>query len=488
MSDPPVEKTSPEKTEGSSSGSFRVPLESDKLGDPDFKPCVAQITMERNAVFEDNFLDRRQSARAVIEYCFEDEMQNLVEGRPAVSEEPVVPIRFRRPPPSGPAHDVFGDAMNEIFQKLMMKGQCADFCHWMAYWLTKEQDDANDGFFGNIRYNPDVYVTEGTTETKKAFVDSMWPTAQRILLKSVRNSTILRTKWTGIHVSADQLKGQRPKQEDRFVAYPNSQYMNRTQDPVALLGVFDGHGGHECSQYAASHFWEAWLETRQTSDGDELQNQLKKSLELLDQRLTVRSVKEYWKGGTTAACCAIDKENKTMAFAWLGDSPGYVMNNMEFRKVTREHSPSDPEEARRVEEAGGQLFVIGGELRVNGVLNLTRALGDVPGRPMISNEPEICERPIEQGDYMVFLACDGVSDVLNTADLYNLVGEFVRTFPVEDYSEMARWFCHKSITAGSADNVTVVIGFLRPPQDIWNLMSRSSDDESDEEEEDEDDD
>ena len=195
--------------------------------------------------------------------------------------------------------------------------------------------------------------------------------------------------------------------------------------------MFDGHGGHECSQYAASHFWEAWLETRQTSDGDELQNQLKKSLELLDQRLTVRSVKEYWKGGTTAACCAIDKENKTMAFAWLGDSPGYVMNNMEFRKVTREHSPSDPEEARRVEEAGGQLFVIGGELRVNGVLNLTRALGDVPGRPMISNGPEICERPSEQGDYMVFLACDGVSDVLNTADLYNLVGEYVRTFPVE---------------------------------------------------------
>lgn len=33
------------------------------------------------------------------------------------------------------------------------------------------------------------------------------------------------------------------------------------------------------------------------------------------------------------------------------------------------------EEARRVEEAGGMVVLIQGELRVNGVLNLTRSLG-----------------------------------------------------------------------------------------------------------------
>lgn len=112
------------------------------------------------------------------------------------------------------------------------------------------------------------------------------------------------------------------------------------------------------------------------------------------------------------------------------------MNNLEFRKVTREHSPSDPEEARRVEECGGQLFVIGGELRVNGVLNLTRALGDVQGRPMISNQPETAREVIERGDYLVLLACDGVSDVFDVRKLYAEVEKFVQNHPVRGWCDL----------------------------------------------------
>lgn len=38
--------------------------------------------------------------------------------------------------------------------------------------------------------------------------------------------------------------------------------------------------------------------------------------------------------------------------------------------------------------------------------------------------------------------------------------------------------CRAAIEEGSGDNVTVVIGFLRPPQDLWNLMGGLSSSQS----------
>ncbi|CAO4368111.1 unnamed protein product [Caenorhabditis nigoni] len=497
MSDPPkTNETSSEPATGRSQeptrkgqlgpNYLRIIEEDEEYGHALLEPSEEQIKFERGALFEDLHLDRQRSARSFIEETFEEEMLGPQNGTPSTTESPqsYIPIRYRNPPAAAPVHDVFGDAVHSIFQKLMTRGPPVEYCHWMSYWIAKQIDKDSPVKYHECRFTPDQYVTENTAEAKKAYLDNIWKAAEKNLWMYTYNSPLLRTKWTGIHVSAEQIKGQRHKQEDRFVAYPNSLYMDTSRsDHIGLLGVFDGHGGHECSQYAAGHMWETWIETRASHSEEPLEKQLKTSLDLLDERMTVRSTKECWKGGTTAVCCAIDMNKKELAFAWLGDSPGYIMDNLEVRKVTRDHSPSDPEEGRRVEKAGGQLFVIGGELRVNGVLNLTRALGDVPGRPMISNQAETCQRDIEVGDYLVILACDGISDVFNTSDLYNLVQAYVNENPVKDYNDLAHYICHEAIAHGSADNVTVVIGFLRPPQDLWRMMK--IDDEEDEEEEEE---
>uniref|UniRef100_A0A1I7UJP1 PPM-type phosphatase domain-containing protein n=1 Tax=Caenorhabditis tropicalis TaxID=1561998 RepID=A0A1I7UJP1_9PELO len=462
-----------EGEEESEGNATELPIKSDSCNHR--KPTLEQIKMERDTLFLDLFSDRQRSARAIIEEAFQEEL--LKHGEEPQNQLPTaVPVRFRHPPVAGPIHDVFGDCMHTIFQKLMSRGVSVEYSHWMSYWIALEIDEDIGLSYREIKFDKDVYTTENSTEVKRKFSEKVWPTVEKIIWMSANNCKILEEKWTGIHVSADQMKGQRHKQEDRFVAYPNGQYINRGPDPVSLLAVFDGHGGHECSQYAAAHMWETWQYSRQT-DAD-LCDQLVSALKFLDERMTERNKKEHWKGGTTAVCCAIDMEQKIIAFAWLGDSPGYIMSNLEFRKFTREHSPSDPDEARRVEANGGQLFVIGGELRVNGVLNLTRALGDVAGRPMISNQAESFQKTIDASDYLVLLACDGISDVLNTSDLYNLVQAFVHQYPVEEYNDLARFICNEAISAGSADNVTIVIGFLRSPEDVWRVMRCVSDDEN----------
>lgn len=85
--------------------------------------------------------------------------------------------------------------------------------------------------------------------------------------------------------------------------------------------------------------------------------------------------------------------------------------------MSRDHKPTDPDEYTRIHCAGGYVF----EGRVNGCLNLSRAIGDLeykepkglpPEKQMITANPEIKTIELRSGDQFVILACDGIWDVL----------------------------------------------------------------------------
>ena len=72
-------------------------------------------------------------------------------------------------------------------------------------------------------------------------------------------------------------------------------------------------------------------------------------------------------------------------------------------------------------QAGG--FIAEG--RVNGSLNLSRALGDMeykqsplpPGEQMVTAMPEIRSLDLEPGHEFILLACDGIWDVLTNQEV-----------------------------------------------------------------------
>lgn len=85
--------------------------------------------------------------------------------------------------------------------------------------------------------------------------------------------------------------------------------------------------------------------------------------------------------------------------------------------MSRDHKPTDPTEFARIATAGG--FVYDG--RVNGCLNLSRAIGDLdykrskklrPEDQMITANPEIRSVSLRLADEFVILACDGIWDVM----------------------------------------------------------------------------
>ncbi len=118
--------------------------------------------------------------------------------------------------------------------------------------------------------------------------------------------------------------------------------------------------------------------------------------------------------GCTATVVLITPQEIYCANA--GDSRTVLSKAKKACDLSVDHKPNDREEKRRIEQAGG--FVQ--EDRVNGMLALSRALGDFeyksnnllkPKDQAVTAYPDIKCLPIQSDCEFILLACDGIWDV-----------------------------------------------------------------------------
>jgi protein phosphatase PTC1 len=88
-----------------------------------------------------------------------------------------------------------------------------------------------------------------------------------------------------------------------------------------------------------------------------------------------------------------------------GDARGVLCRAGKAVRLTYDHKGSDKQEAKRITDAGG--FVMSG--RVNGVLAVTRSLGDSSMKEFVVGAPYTTETELCDEDEFLILACDGVS-------------------------------------------------------------------------------
>ena len=90
-----------------------------------------------------------------------------------------------------------------------------------------------------------------------------------------------------------------------------------------------------------------------------------------------------------------------------------------------DHKPDNPEEAVRIKKAGGEVS----NGRVNGNLNLSRAIGDIEYKrnksipeeeQLIISKPDVMEKPL-QGVQHIVLGCDGIFQVKSNQNIYDLI-------------------------------------------------------------------
>lgn len=87
-----------------------------------------------------------------------------------------------------------------------------------------------------------------------------------------------------------------------------------------------------------------------------------------------------------------------------GDARAVLCRGGKAIRLSYDHKGSDKREAQRIMDAGG--FVMSG--RVNGVLAVTRSLGDSSMKEFVVGSPYTTETELSDEDEFLILACDGV--------------------------------------------------------------------------------
>ena len=120
-------------------------------------------------------------------------------------------------------------------------------------------------------------------------------------------------------------------------------------------------------------------------------------------------------------------------------------------RLSFDHKPEIPEEKAYIEKNNG--YVENG--RVNGILAVSRCLGDATLSDVINPTPSIVTQPIDANDeYILIFGCDGLWDVITDQGAANLVK------PEIDPMLAARKLRDSALNAGSTDNISVVVVFI----------------------------
>eukprot|EP00667_Euglena_gracilis_P005788 EG_transcript_5839 len=224
-------------------------------------------------------------------------------------------------------------------------------------------------------------------------------------------------------------------------------------DHSAFLGIFDGHGGRGCADFVAR-------ELPARCAGGSAAAQLADAARAVDEAFLQTRPDDP--SGCTAAFAQLDCSDgrRTLRFGHVGDARVLVGRGAALRCATVDHSPTHPEEARRIAGAGG--LVLGG--RVNGALAVARAFGDrayKAPRPVVSAVPDVAEVHCEEGD-VVLLACDGLFEPIalrSSEAVMERLAVLLQSGNTVD--EALTSLCGEALHLGSLDNITAILLHFR---------------------------
>lgn len=136
--------------------------------------------------------------------------------------------------------------------------------------------------------------------------------------------------------------------------------------------------------------------------------------------------------------------NNVIYVANAGDSRGIIaQKGGKAKGMSVDHKPDREDEEKRIKALGTDIYTCtnffvylithlfmyysGGRVlhwgrwRVEGILAVSRAIGDIALQPYVTAEPEIMEKTIGSEDEYLILASDGVWDVMSNEDVARFV-------------------------------------------------------------------
>lgn len=136
-------------------------------------------------------------------------------------------------------------------------------------------------------------------------------------------------------------------------------------------------------------------------------------------------------------------------------------------RLSYDHKATDTNEINRIRNSGGLIM----KNRVNGVLAVTRSLGDSYMKDLVIGNPFTTSTEITADDDFMILACDGVWDVLSDLKACEFVSDlFEKGSGKVDPQIAAKKLCQLAMDNSTTDNVTVMI--VKFDKDVFNSRKK----------------
>jgi protein phosphatase PTC1 len=246
------------------------------------------------------------------------------------------------------------------------------------------------------------------------------------------------------------------------------------QQDDGYFAIFDGHAGRLAAEYCGSRFHLILADIMRRNVDRPLPDILDAAFTYVDAAMEKMHFKNQ---GCTAAVALLRWEKRPLQAAAADQTEAidmrrvlYTANAGDARivlcragramRLSYDHKGSDHQEGVRVQAAGGTIL----NNRVNGVLAVTRALGDAYMKGLVTGHPYTTETVlVPEEDEFLILACDGLWDVCTDQQAIDLIRG------ISDTKQASQVLVQYALKEYSTDNLTVMVvrlkdlGPLSPP-------------------------
>ena len=243
---------------------------------------------------------------------------------------------------------------------------------------------------------------------------------------------------------------------------------------VALAAVFDGHNGDAAAEYCRLHVAEvitAKIRAAGTigaggsseSMVDVAATSLQAAFVALNESFAASATADDSGCTALAALClpAPSSNGATsghVLVANAGDCVCVLWRGDTLVPLNAEHTAALASERQRVEAAGATVSQTSdGKLRVGGVIQVTRCIGDRPLRHLgLTSEPELTRVELQPDDKMIVMASDGLWDVMSYERVLHCLKHTAKSPDL-----IAKRLLGEALDRGTTDNTSVAVCFLQ---------------------------
>eukprot|EP01086_Lenisia_limosa_P005732 TRINITY_DN2310_c0_g1_i1.p1 TRINITY_DN2310_c0_g1~~TRINITY_DN2310_c0_g1_i1.p1 ORF type:complete len:922 (-),score=64.78 TRINITY_DN2310_c0_g1_i1:19-2784(-) len=239
-------------------------------------------------------------------------------------------------------------------------------------------------------------------------------------------------------VGVCEMQGKRNHMEDALTI--KGSFLGDTKSDY--FAIYDGHGGTEVAKFLSTALHALLADRLHAGNTPELALE---SATLLTC-MVLKNKKMGFSCGSTAASLLMIDDN--MYFSNTGDARSVISRQKKAFRCSYDHKPTNIEEEQRIKMLGGFVTEEG---RVNGILAVSRSIGDFMLSPYVCPEPYINTMVKTNDDEFVIIACDGVWDVMSDQQAVDIVHS------VDDPALAALKLRDIAYSYGSMDNITAMV-------------------------------